>query len=86
MEPEKVLDLGSKYSKKDLSNLLDQPNLSFVREGIFNCKNSSSSLFFVDLEKKDKETKSIVMIGEIGGTAEEEAADFVKNHEKKKSR
>lgn len=57
MEPEKVLDLGSKYSKKDLSNLLDQPNLSFVREGIFNCKNSSSSLFFVDLEKKDKEKK-----------------------------
>ena len=29
MEPEKVLDLGSKYSKKDLSSLLDQPNLSF---------------------------------------------------------
>ena len=57
MEPEKVLDLGSKYSKKDLSSLLDQPNLSFVREGIFNCKNSSSSLFFVDLEKKDKEKK-----------------------------
>ena len=57
MEPEKVLDLGSKYSKKDLSDLLDQPNLSFVREGIFNCKNSSSSLFFVDLEKKDKEKK-----------------------------
>ena len=57
MEPEKVLDLGSKYSKKDLSSLLDQPNLSFVREGIFNCKNSSSSLFFVDLEKKDKERR-----------------------------
>ena len=43
MEPEKVLDLGSKYSKKDLSSLLDQPNLSFVREGIFNCKNSIPS-------------------------------------------
>ena len=44
MEPEKVLDLGSKYSKKDLSSLLDQPNLSFVREGIFNCKNSKYEL------------------------------------------
>mgnify|MGYP000147366319 CR=1 FL=1 len=33
---------------------------------------------------KDKETTSILMIGEIGGTAEEEAAEFVKNHQIKK--
>ena len=33
---------------------------------------------------KDEETKSILMIGEIGGTAEEEAAEFVKNHQIKK--
>ena len=30
------------------------------------------------------ETKSILMIGEIGGTAEEEASEFIKNHKIKK--
>ena len=44
-------------SKKDLSTLLGEPNISLVREGIYNLKNSKSSLFFVDLEKKGKETR-----------------------------
>ena len=37
----------------------------------------------LELFNKDKATKAIVMIGEIGGSAEEEAAAYVKAHVKK---
>lgn len=57
MDPHKILKIGEKYSKKELSELLNQETLSLVREGIFNCKNSNSTLFFVDLEKKGKEDR-----------------------------
>ena len=57
MDPFKTLKLGNKYSKKDLSDLIDQPTLSLVREGLYHCKNSNSTLFFVDLEKKGKEDR-----------------------------
>jgi succinyl-CoA synthetase alpha subunit len=37
----------------------------------------------LELFNKDKATKAIVMIGEIGGSAEEEAAAYIKDHVKK---
>lgn len=34
MSPIDVLTVGNKYSKKELSGLIDQPSLSTVRQGV----------------------------------------------------
>lgn len=51
-----ILKIGQGYSKSDLSKIFDNPNISTVREGLYNI-DESNTFFFVDLEKKGKEER-----------------------------
>ena len=46
--------------------------------------NGTSFVDVLELFLKDEETKSILLIGEIGGSSEEEAAEFIKSSKVKK--
>jgi len=52
-----VLQIGRYYTKHQLTPLIKEPNLKFVREGVYYCSNSLATLFFVDLIKKGKDER-----------------------------
>ena len=51
------IKIGDLYTKKELSILFNDNNISIIREGIYHNKNFNSTLLFVDLNKEGKEKR-----------------------------
>ena len=52
-----ILSFGEYYTKNSLSDILNEPYLKTVREGIYTSTNTGSILLFVDLVKQGKEER-----------------------------
>ncbi len=51
--------VGNLYSRKSILDTIDEPTFSSSREGIFYCRNSSTTILFTDLDKSQKKEQFI---------------------------
>ena len=74
---ERVADITYATDNEQAGKLIGQ-------YGAAKLNGQKATIAMLDLFLKDPETESIIMIGEIGGAGEEDAAEFIKNSPTKK--
>ena len=55
MNVHNLLNIGKKYTRKELARLIAEPNVGVSRESYFACKNSNTILIFNTLDKSNKD-------------------------------